>query len=78
MNNLKKALPKERFLMSIVSYRKKLLDYDNLDVKLLIDALCNEGFIWDDSPKYLGKPIIEQEKDNDERIEITRYSFKIS
>ena len=41
--------------LEIVSYRKRLLDYDNLigGCKQLIDAMIEEGFIWDDSPKYL-------------------------
>ena len=43
------------FDLKIISYRSRLLDQDNLigGSKLLIDALCDEGFIWDDCPKYL-------------------------
>tara|TARA_B100000676_G_C17868557_1_gene727274 strand:- start:319 stop:690 length:372 start_codon:yes stop_codon:yes gene_type:complete len=43
------------FTLEIVSYRKRLLDYDNLvgGVKQLLDAMIDEGYIWDDSPKYL-------------------------
>ena len=43
------------FTLEIVSYRKRLLDYDNLvgGCKQLIDAMVDEQFIWDDSPKYL-------------------------
>ena len=43
------------FHLEIVSYRKRLLDYDNLvgGCKQLIDAMIDEQFIYDDSPKYL-------------------------
>tara|TARA_R100000152_G_scaffold18399_1_gene10192 strand:+ start:7058 stop:7432 length:375 start_codon:yes stop_codon:yes gene_type:complete len=78
LKKIQKTKPKEKFLIAIISYRKRLLDYDNLDVKLILDALCDEGFIWDDAPKYIKKPIIEQHKDKNERIQIIRYSFKIS
>ena len=45
----------EKFKLTIISYRKKLLDYDNLvgGVKQLLDACSEEKLIWDDAPKYL-------------------------
>ena len=45
----------EKFKLTIVSYRKKLLDYDNLvgGCKQLLDACSEEKLIWDDAPKYL-------------------------
>ena len=45
----------EKFDLIIHSFRKKLLDFDNLvgGCKHLIDALIDERFIFDDSPKYL-------------------------
>ena len=45
----------EKFKLTIISYRKKLLDYDNLvgGVKQLLDACSDEKLIWDDAPKYL-------------------------
>jgi len=45
----------EKYSISIISYRKKQLDYDNLvgGCKQLIDALTDEGFIFDDSPDYI-------------------------
>ena len=45
----------EKFELTIISYRKKLLDYDNLvgGVKQLLDACSEEKLIWDDAPKYL-------------------------
>ena len=43
------------FTLEIVSYRKRLLDYDNLigGCKQLIDAMIDEKYIYDDSPKWL-------------------------
>ena len=43
------------FTLEIVSFRKRYLDFDNLvgGCKQLIDAMIEEQFIWDDSPKYL-------------------------
>ncbi len=54
LNNITKAIVGERFSLHIVSYRKRLLDHDNLygAHKWLIDALCNEQFIFDDDPKH--------------------------
>ena len=45
----------EKFKLTIISYRKKLLDYDNLvgGCKQLLDACSEEKLIWDDAPKYL-------------------------
>tara|TARA_R110000823_G_scaffold187859_2_gene320004 strand:+ start:219 stop:584 length:366 start_codon:yes stop_codon:yes gene_type:complete len=45
-----------RYTLEIVSYRKRLLDYDNLvggSIKQLLDAMTSENFIWDDAPKYI-------------------------
>ena len=41
--------------LNIISTRKRLVDYDNLvgGCKQLIDALADEGFIWDDCPRFL-------------------------
>ncbi len=64
-----KELIKEptKFTLEIVSYRKRYLDFDNLvgGCKQLIDALIDEQFIWDDSPKYLDlrvKQILNKER----------------
>tara|TARA_R100000808_G_scaffold24903_2_gene59204 strand:- start:5819 stop:6061 length:243 start_codon:yes stop_codon:yes gene_type:complete len=50
--------------LSIQIYRKRIIDWDNLvgGCKQLIDALCKELYIYDDSDKYLGIPEIEQHK----------------
>jgi len=60
--------------LAIVCCRKRLLDYDNLvgGCKQLIDALTHEGFIFDDAPKYLENPKIEQIKAPTEYIYISR------
>jgi len=53
IKKLKKASYNSRYKLGIYSYRKRLLDPDNLvgGCKQLIDALCDEGFIYDDNPK---------------------------
>ena len=55
LNQLEKCEIHDKFSLKIISYRSRLLDQDNLigGSKLLIDALCDEGYIWDDCPKYL-------------------------
>ena len=46
---------KKKYKLIILSYRKRKLDPDNLvgGCKGLIDALIQEGFIFDDSPDYI-------------------------
>ncbi len=55
LGNYEEAKQKQFFTLEIVSWRKRLLDYDNLvgGCKQLIDAMIDENFIWDDSPKFL-------------------------
>jgi hypothetical protein len=48
----KKAVPRCRVL-KITSYRRRLLDTDNLCPKYFIDALRYAGVIDDDTPKHL-------------------------
>ena len=50
-----KVAEKKKYKLVILSYRKKKLDFDNLvgGCKQLIDALVDEGFIYDDSPDYI-------------------------
>ena len=45
----------KKYKLLILSYRKRKLDYDNLvgGCKQLIDALIQEGFIFDDSTDYI-------------------------
>ena len=74
LNKIKKMGAGDKCIVAIISYRKRLLDYDNLDIKLLLDAMSDEGYIWDDAPKFIGRPIIEQHKEKDERTEIIRFT----
>ena len=55
LKKIKECDIEEKFKLCIISYRKKLLDYDNLvgGCKQLIDACSEEKLIWDDAPKYL-------------------------
>ena len=66
LNKLDSAWAGESFDLEIIAYVKRKYDYDNLvgGCKQLIDALCNEGFVWDDDPKHIGKMTITQEKIN--------------
>ena len=75
LNKIKKATADDKYVITIASYRKRLIDYDNIDLKQLLDALVNVGFIWDDSPKYIPKQFKSQIKDKDERTLITRYAI---
>tara|TARA_R110000824_G_scaffold176451_2_gene355433 strand:+ start:6351 stop:6707 length:357 start_codon:yes stop_codon:yes gene_type:complete len=52
---VEKSKEGERFKLTIISYRKRLLDKDNLygGIKGLLDACIDEELIYDDSPKYL-------------------------
>ena len=54
LRKIEKARAKKYILM-IISYRKRLLDKDNLytGVKSLLDACVMEGLIFDDSPDYV-------------------------
>jgi len=65
--------------IKITAYLKRLYDHDNLvgGCKQLIDALCDENYIWDDALKYLGKVEYIQEKtSNDPYTIIERYLAK--
>ena len=61
----------------IISYRRKLLDKDNLygGVKGLLDACIEENLIWDDSPKYLDLDVDQYTSKKYETI-IIRKSIK--
>jgi|TARA_R100000479_G_C6249512_1_gene151858 hypothetical protein len=55
LNDIEQVKDPKKLNLSIVSVRKRLLDYDNLvgGCKQLIDALIEENYIYDDSPKWL-------------------------
>ena len=66
------------FKLEIVSYRKRYLDFDNFvgGCKQLIDAMIEEKFIWDDSPKYLDlrvKQVLNKEKPNMKKLHNKTY-----
>ena len=54
LKNIQKAECR-KYNIKILSYRKRLLDYDNLvsGCKSLLDAMIDEGLIYDDSPDYI-------------------------
>jgi len=58
--------------VEIYSYRKQLLDPDNLvgSVKLLLDAIEEAGLIWDDSPEYLSLSVFQEIDRHNPRTEI--------
>ena len=62
-----------RFLVSVTSIRKRLLDADNLVPKWHIDCLRYAGIIPDDSPDKCEIKIAQRkcEKGEEEKIEIT-------
>ena len=70
-----KAEPKQPFQLEIETIRRRRLDTDNLygSMKSLIDALCNELFIWDDDTIHLTKLKVTQQtcKEIGEREEYT-------
>ena len=77
MNNWKfdKAKPKQPFKIEIETIRRRRLDLDNLygSVKSLIDALCDELFIWDDDTVHLPDLKVTQKtcKESGEKEEYT-------
>lgn len=61
-HKIKHAKKNERYCLEIISYRKRLLDYDNLvgGCKQLLDALTKEKYIYDDAPKYIDLKISQR------------------
>jgi hypothetical protein len=70
---VKKVPESAKYRLLIVSYRKRLLDVDNLFAshKWCIDSLRKEKFIWDDDPAHL-ELVCQQEKANKTTGEIPR------
>ena len=65
---------KEKYIIMIISYRKRLLDKDNLyggSCKQLIDAMVDEGLIHDDSPSYVDLKV-EQFKAKEDHTMVIR------
>lgn len=59
----------ERFLVRVTSYRKRLLDEDNLCEKYHVDCLRYAGIIPNDDPQTVTIQVC-QKKSKDERVEI--------
>jgi len=61
--------------VEIFSYRKQLLDPDNLvgSVKLLLDAIEEAGLIWEDSPEYLSLSVFQEIDKKNPRTEVIIY-----
>tara|TARA_R100001594_G_scaffold22911_3_gene44526 strand:+ start:3335 stop:3802 length:468 start_codon:yes stop_codon:yes gene_type:complete len=63
----------KRYIVEIISCRKRFLDMDNLygGVKQLLDAMTEEQFIFDDAPKHIQLKV-EQIKSKEYETIITR------
>ena len=74
LNKLRKTEVGEKWIVTITSIRKRKLDYDNLvgGCKPLLDALCEESFIWDDDNKHLIITYNQVTKSGPEHSIITR------
>ena len=66
---------KEHFTLMIISYRKRLLDKDNLyaGVKHLVDAMCDERLIYDDDPKHLNLKVEQYKAKENHTMVIRKY-----
>ena len=73
-NKIQEILKPQTASLHILSFRKRKIDYDNLvgGCKHLVDALCDENFLWDDSPKFICKFRVEQIKAKTEYTLIRR------
>ena len=72
------AKEKQFFTLEIVSWRKRFLDYDNLvgGCKQLIDAMIEEKYIYDDSPKYLDLRVKQVKNSDPIRERLTKFHNK--
>ncbi len=59
--------------ITIVNFRKKLIDIDNISAKAVIDGLVHAGVLVDDSPEFVSSVTTKQLWSKDERtiIQIT-------
>ena len=73
LKKIKYIQPGSKCTIMIISYRKRLLDFDNLvgGAKTLVDALVEECLIHDDSPEYVNL-IYEQYKAKQESTMVIR------
>lgn len=68
----RKGSDTKRFHVSVVSYRRRLCDADNLCVKYFVDCLRYAKIITDDSAKYITLQVEQQKVGaaSEERTEI--------
>ena len=73
LRKVKKAIEGEKYVIMIISYRKRLLDKDNLytGCKSLLDACVMEGLIYDDNPDCIDLKV-QQFKSKEEHTMIIR------
>lgn len=67
-NGAKKQNP--RYSLSVLHYRKRLIDLDNLSIKAALDAIVRSGVLPDDSPKFIKEIRHEQIKSKEEKTVI--------
>ena len=70
---------KKKKKVIITSYRKRLLDKDNLyaGAKCLGDALKKAGLIWDDSPKWINLEVKQAVDGKNPRTEVVIENVEI-
>lgn len=61
----------KRFRVSVVSYRTRLIDPDNLTPKYFIDAARYAGLIPDDSAEHIELSVTQKKDSKNPRTEIT-------
>ncbi len=60
-----------RAKLTIINYRNRLIDIDNISCKSAIDGLVHAGVLPDDSPEHVAEVTIKQVKAKVERTIIT-------
>lgn len=61
---------KEPVCVKICAYMRRLIDCDNICLKVIIDGLRDWKLIVDDGPEFISEIRVRVLKDEDERIEI--------
>ena len=73
LRKIEKAKKGQKYVLMIISYRKRLLDLDNLFTvcKSLLDACVIEGLVYDDNPDCIDLKV-QQFKAKEEHTMIIR------
>ena len=73
LRKIEKAKKGQKYVLMIISYRKRLLDLDNLftGCKSLLDACVIEGLVYDDNPDCIDLKV-QQFKAKEEHTMIIR------